>query len=84
MTGANQGAMLERLPSVPSIGEAMPWSRPWTRGSFSHTLAWSCSLPGAVSVTDIRSGLAVDEVQGRDDLFLLQQAKKLGCEPSLV
>ena len=24
MTGANQDAMLERLPSIPSIGEAMP------------------------------------------------------------
>ena len=43
MTGANQGAMLERLPSVSGMGEAVPWSR--LRQTMDSRLILSQPLP---------------------------------------
>ena len=80
MTGANQGAMLERLPSVPSIEEAMLWSRLQQTMDSRLILSYSCQVllaTGAMSVADIRSELAVDEVQGRDDLSCCNKRRSL-------
>lgn len=80
MTGANQGAMLERLPSVPSIGEAMPWSRLQQIMDSRLILSYPCLIllaTGAMSMADIRSELAVDEVQGRDDLSCCNKRRSL-------
>jgi hypothetical protein len=61
MTGANQGAMLERLRSVPGMGEAVPWSRLRQTMDSRLILSHPCLVllaTGAMSVADIRSELA--------------------------
>jgi hypothetical protein len=81
MTGANQGAMLERLPSVPGMGEAVPWSRfAADHGLAAHSitpLVWSCSLPGPCLRQTSGASLRVDEVQGRDDLSCCNKRRSL-------
>jgi hypothetical protein len=75
-----QGAMLKRLPSVPGMGEAVPWSRLQQTMDSRHILSHPCLvLPatGAMSVADIRSELAVDEFQGRDDLSCCNRRRSL-------